>query len=623
MSVPQPRVDRPTAHTIATLWGAFSIAAGVVEVGTVGFRAFVLDDFVLVGAHVVWMAPLSYLLFTAPAALVAWLAVKVAPAGWARPGAVFVVGMPPALGVLFLAHPRIHALAILVLAIGVCVQLARVVAPRVEQIRARAARATLAVGAMVALAGVGVGAGAHLGERSEVADLAEARSGAPNILLLILDTVRASSLSVYGHERATTPHLEELAEEGVVFDNAFSTAPWTLTSHVSLFTGRYPFETTATWTTPLDETHPTLAQALANRGYLTAGFVANLLYTQSETGLARGFQRYEDFRVSVAEIGIASSLGRIFIQNPRLRAIAGWHDIPGRRTADEITQRFLDWLGPEDERPFFAFLNYYDAHEPYLPIEPYASRFSTGTPRDNRLIRQANTRSADRIAKGEMTAEEREEEERAYEGGIAWIDDEIGRLLDELEARGVLENTIVVVSSDHGELFGEHGLFAHGGELYTQVLRVPLLVAGPGVARGTRVETAVSLTDVAATLLGLVDEGRGTEPRTAEAFDPRGRSLAGLWRSDPDATRSVVFSEVEPARNQPPGLPSEAGPMKSVVRFPWHYIVDGAGREELYDLSVDPEEFDDLSDDPAVADVLQGLRETTSQLASGGADGGR
>jgi arylsulfatase A-like enzyme len=623
------------ATRVFVLWAFFGLAAATFELAVLAIRWLRASSFVLVDAQVVWMTPLSYLILTAPLAALAWLGSRLLPGLVGPRVVVFALALAGSFSVLFLAYPSLHSVAILLLAVGVAVQTSGVVARRPDGFAARAGLVAAVIAVAAAVGGIGVSLVDRLAERRAVAGLPAHVSGAPNILLLILDTVRASSLGLYGHERPTTPTLDRLAAEAVVFDQAFSTAPWTLTSHASLFTGRYPFELSASWTTALDETHPTLAEGLAARGYLTAGFVANLLYTGSETGLARGFQRYEDHRVSAAEIAISSSFGRIFISNPRIRRLLDYHDIPGRRTADEITGRFLSWVGVGHERPFFAFLNYYDAHEPYLPIEPFASRFSGGTPRQNHLIRQANVRSADRIAKDAMTEAERREEERAYEAGIAWIDAEVDRILEELEARGLLENTVVVVSSDHGEQFGEHGLFAHGGELYTQVLHVPLLISGPGVARGVRVGEAVSLVDLPATLLELA---RGSGPSAADAgLAPGppgdratgdatgggtwvgGRSLIPLW-GDPAASgsQSSVVATVEPARNQPAGLPSERGPMSSLVRYPWHYIRNGDGVEELYDLSTDPEETNDVALDPAHREVMIELRRALADASGDG-----
>jgi len=598
----------PSAASILALWALFSLLAATLELVVLGFRAFVVGSFVLVDEQTVWMNPLSYLMWLLAPTVVLLVASRIAPR-WIGGGAVvFTLAFGSAFSVLFLAHPHLHAAAVALLALGLAAQAARIMAPVLTKVARSGLRVAVALAAFYAMSGLAVNAWGAVAERSAARGLPPATADSPNILLLILDTVRASSLSLYGHPRPTTPTLEARAAASTVFSTAFSTAPWTLTSHASVFTGRYPSELTATWTTPLDDSDPTLAEVFTGRGYRTGGFVANLLYTGAETGLARGFHRYEDYRVSLPEIAISSSLGRIVVNNPRLRALTGYHDIPGRRTVDDIVDRFLRWAGQDRARPFFAFLNVYDAHEPYLPPEPFASRFATGTPRSNHFIRQANMRSADRISKELMTEPERREEEHAYEAAIASIDQSIGRMLAALEEDGRLENTIVVVTSDHGELFGEHGLFAHGGELYTQTLHVPLLLMGPGVPRGVRVAEAVSLVDLAATLAELASvPGSGLG----------GTSLAPLWL-DGDASstpQSPVFSEVEPARNQAASMPSSRGPMKSLVRYPYHYILNGDGVEEVYDLSVDPAEFEDLAPVAGNEALVASLREELARLA--------
>lgn len=587
---------------VLILWAFFGLAAAGIELAATGLQAFVLDQFVRVDAQVIWMTPLSYLAFLSPGALGLWTLTRLLPERAHVPAVVFSMAVVSAFSVLFLAYPRLHLLAIAVLSLGVSAEMSRRAHEDFSRFRYTAMRTA---GALLVLYVLGLGVVnvvRPLREWRSVSSLPEPRPGMPNVLLLVLDTVRASSLSLYGHARETTPVLDSVASSAAVFDSAYSTAPWTLTSHATLFTGRYPLELSVSWTEALDRTHPTLAEALTAEGFETAGFVANLLYTGAETGLARGFQHYEDYVVSAAEIGISSSLGRILLHNPRLRSVFGRHDIPGRRTVEDMTGSFVEWLDSRDERrPFFAFLNLYDAHEPYLPAEPFASRFTTGIPRANHLIRVANRRSADRTGKDGMSTAEILEEERAYEASIAWIDATLGTLLDDLERRAILDNTIVIVTSDHGELFGEHGIFNHGGELYTPVLHVPLVLFGPGVPQGVRVGHEVSLTDLAATVLDLVDADAG--PKLP------GHSLAGAWsRALEGPARTDVFAEVEPARNQPPGLPSEKGPMETVIRHPWHYIRNGDGSEELYHLFEDPAESDNRAGDASLQDVLAELR---------------
>ena len=221
-------------------------------------------------------------------------------------------------------------------------------------------------------------------------------AGSPNVLLIVMDTVRADHLSLYGYHRATTPKLEQLAKRGIRFDKVRATAPWTLPSHASLFTGRWPHELGVEWMTPLRAGFPTLAEYLGSHGYATAGFAANTLFCSYDTGLDRGFTHYEDY-----ELGPLAPSGRPWwstspsrplfatgrVPRPRLRRgpVAPparrpcWDSILARDriSAQAINRKFLDWLSRRREpgRPFFAFLNYFDAHSPYVPPTVAAHRF--------------------------------------------------------------------------------------------------------------------------------------------------------------------------------------------------------------------------------------------------------
>jgi hypothetical protein len=189
---------------------------------------------------------------------------------------------------------------------------------------------------------------------------------APNVLLIVLDAVRADALEIYGRDRAVAPHLASLAAQGVTFEQAWSTAPWTLPSHGSMFTGRQPHELSVDWLSPLDDSHPTLAAALLARGWLTGGFVGNRRYCTVETGLARGFLHYECHRLTLAQAGMTTALGRELLLGP-LPAQFGIRHRPGRKHADEVSGGFLRWLQRRGDRPFFAFLNFFDAHDAYVP----------------------------------------------------------------------------------------------------------------------------------------------------------------------------------------------------------------------------------------------------------------
>jgi arylsulfatase A-like enzyme len=433
------------------------------------------------------------------------------------------------------------------------------------------------------------------------------------VILIVLDTVRADSLGIYGYARDTTPNLSKLAGRGVRFDRAFSTAPWTAPSHASLFTGRWPSEISVGWNRPMDGSHATLAEVLAGRGYSTAGFVANTTYCSEETGLARGFAHYEDYDVTLRGVLLCSSLIE--------RALNFLHKHPGlasylgqagpssgdRKDASRINRDFLGWLDGRSvpARPFFAFLNYYDAHHPYLSPEPEAGPSFGRKPesaRDYRLLKTWWGRDKRQIEPGDV-----ELARDSYDRCIAYLDDQLGRLFDDLDHRGVLDHSLVIVTADHGEHLGEHQLFGHGCSVYRPELHVPLLVVGKGIVpEGRVVERPVSLRDVPATVLDLLG---GNYPRPFP-----GKSLARTWNGSLNPTESLsdlILSEIEAPPEDDPnrGLsPAARGPMISVVDEEFHYIRGGDGREELYDLKRDPAEIRDLASLPELASKLGRFR---------------
>jgi arylsulfatase A-like enzyme len=575
---------------------AAGLAAGWFELGVIAVRRFARSEMVFTGWQAVWTTPLSAMLWMLPPGLAVAVAARFAPRLVPRFAVVFAPVFVAAFSAGFLFYPSLHAVAIMVLAAGIASAVAQRLAPRL----AAAARAGLGIAA-AGIAGVAVAAavvhgGRMIAERHRVAALPPAARGAPDVLLVVLDAVRAQNLSLHGYPDTTDPVLRRLAARGAHVTHAYATAPWTLVSHATLFTGRYPHELAADWEVPLDPGIPTLADAFNARGYRTAGFAGNNAYCGRETGLDRGFAHYEDYTISAAELLTAASLGRIVLLNPRLRDVAGYHDIPGRRTAARLTDAYLRWRDGVRDRPTFAFLNLYDAHEPYLPPSPFDSAFAPPVPRRNAFIRMMNAHMAERAFKRSMDSLERRAEERAYDGGVAYMDAELGRLFAELDRRGRLANTIVAVTADHGELFGEHGLFSHGNSLYLPLLHVPLVVTGPGVPAGKAVGVPVTLRDLPATLLALAGAG---------AALPGTPLLPAALSGAP--TPSPIVAEVRPAANQDERYPSTRGIMHSAVDATHQLIVNGDGREELYALS-DTVQATDLTGRPEAAADLARLR---------------
>jgi len=341
--------------------------------------------------------------------------------------------------------------------------------------------------------------------------------------------------------------------------------------------------------TPLGEKYKTLSEHLSENGYVTGGFIGNVGYCASSYGLNRGFARYEDhvpsFELFLQSCGLTAKIFKYLKHDQNTIA---------RKSAADINQSFLDWRSHHEDRPFFAFLNYFDAHDPYITPQPFELKFGTKKPKVPTIVH-------DRKYK----ANEIRQLQDAYDSCITYLDNEIGLLLDELKKQNVLENTVVIVTSDHGEQFGEHGLMYHVNSLYRQLLQVPLLISFPNsIPAGRRVHDAVSLRDLPATIMDLLNPER-------ENLFP-GATLARYWDAEKKAANGNVpalFSEIFIGGEEPDWIPKSwpvaKGQMKSVVGGGYHYILYGDGKEELFDFENDPEEKDDLANSKEYTGMLK------------------
>ncbi|MDQ3697850.1 MAG: sulfatase [Gemmatimonadota bacterium] len=351
-------------------------------------------------------------------------------------------------------------------------------------------------------------------------------------------------------------------------------SPWTLPTHATIFTGLWPHEHGAEWWTPLDRAAPTLAEELAARGYATAGFVANVSYCSRESGLARGFSHYEDFTASPGRVLESSSLIRAALRSRQVRKMTGFYELPGRKRAPELNRSVLRWVtGQEEGRPWLVFVNYYDAHAPYLPEKPFDTLFGPAPRGEPWIIEEAARRSP---------PDDVDELLESYEETIAYIDHHVGALLDSLDERGQLTNTIVVVTSDHGEAFGEHGQMGHGEDIHMELLHVPLILAGTTrVPRGVSIAEPVSLRDLPATLLDLAGKHGDVIP---------GSSLAARWLGNGSGQGSALFGSDRR--------------MRSLVDGEYHYVLDRSRTERLYAFKTDPMEQHDLARAPGADSLL-------------------
>jgi arylsulfatase A-like enzyme len=375
-----------------------------------------------------------------------------------------------------------------------------------------------------------------------------------------------------------------------------------------MFTGLLPFEHGADRGMPLDDTPRTLAEALGDHGYRTAGFVANRFWAGRATGLDRGFERYQD-RGQARRIAMPYLWA---LSKPLLRRVNGDlapRDNPDRVSAEMIHAAFLDWVDQEDDRPFFGFLNLFDAHDPYEPPESFGFHFGISTQRTTWDVPEA----------GSFTTGDVQQLRDSYHSSIYYLDHQFGVLVQELEARGLLVNTVVIVTSDHGETLGEHRpeLFGHANNIFADVLKVPLVVyAPPGLLADGRRAAPVSLVDLPATILDLVG-ARESPPFPGTSLLPELRSASATPRG---ARPSVILSQLNPPAGYQsfPGWPASRGTLRSLLGVRWHYLVDSAGREQLFDVQGDPEEARDLSGTAAAASVLAEMRTELRRQVSNG-----
>ena len=548
------------------------VAAGWVHMLELMFARHLQHELVWFSRDFIWMAPIAYTLVLLPAALILAVAAVMSRSTLVQAIGVFCLSCVAIFGVL-LPYSQVARIASLVLAGGAAFQFARLASAAPEKWCLRFRR--LALGGMILVALMALVLPRwHDGAANraiKAVPVSTAPSPPANVLLIILDTVRAANLSLYGAPDSTTPRLDQWAQDATVFDAAYAVAPWTLPSHASLFTGRYAGEVTADWKTPLDRSDSTLAELFRVRGYATGGFMANMHYTAWDSGLDRGFATYEDYRRSwwqllrssawtqtqlFDQLRSASSLGEAAdaILHPDL-SIDLKHTFD-RKIAREVTGQFLDWQADIGQRPFFAVLNYFDAHQPY-----YAPREFQHFPR----------------TQGDAAR---------YDAAIAYLDGTLDSIFQELRQRNVLDNTVVIVTSDHGELFNEHGLSGHAHDLYRNVLHVPLFVRFPqAVPTGRRVLRTVSLRDLPATILDITSLSGASVP---------GHSLRSYW-IDSAGIGSPVLAEVSRAPNVSNTYPTAKGPMQALFDDSTHYIRNGDGAEELYRYRDDAPETTNLA----------------------------
>jgi len=384
-------------------------------------------------------------------------------------------------------------------------------------------------------------------------------AGRANLVLISIDTLRADQLGVYGNDRPTSPHIDRFADDSVVFENAFSQSPKTAASHMTLMTGLYPeahrvrnrMNGAEGWSGSLSADIPTLAEFVAASGYRTGAFTGGG-NVQGDLGFARGFESYSD-------------------------PVEG-----DPKTFHKAAKRLVQWS--RDDQPFFLFVHSYQTHSPYLPPRRYRDRFIDPeysgkiTSKWSELasgpegVSQIHREFWSRV--DPQSEADRRHLLDLYDACIRFVDDEVGELLERIDALGLRDNTVVVLLSDHGEEFGEHGEFEHNA-LWQELLHVPLIIRVPaGVRPGwgpKRISESVGLIDVLPTLLELLG--------IAPPGHLQGDSLAPLVESGAPV-RAWLFAQYR-LYDQ---MALQAGDFKLLRRGPY---------QQVFDLSSDPAELHD------------------------------
>ena len=427
----------------------------------------------------------------------------------------------------------------------------------------------------------------------------------PDVVLVVLDTLRADHLGAYGYPRPTSPHIDALARQSVVFEHDTSAAPWTAASIASLMTGLYPsvhgLDSGPRWgpgqhsagghlpfqlQSALGSSQLTLAEILRRHGYRAAGFVSNI-YVNSIFGFAQGFDVYDDEHAEYSK-----EVAKI------------------KRRGAETNRRVFAWLDGKPPEPFFLFVHYNDAHWPYVPPAPYGEDFvkdyhGSLTPEKTTSVVETQGRPAKGLSKADL-----DYLVGLYDGEIQYLDSQVGRLLEKIDAHPRKRDLLLILTADHGEEFLDHGSTSHGYTLYEEMLHVPLIVHFPGHLRARRVAAPVRSIDVLPTILDLA--GIDTD-----GISLQGGSLAPLARAETTRGPELAFSEAAYKGDQK-AIRSRSG--LKLIRD------EEAGTTQLFDLAHDPHEREDLwSDksrrDPQLLSALaaqEGSNTKLAQALSGG-----
>jgi arylsulfatase A-like enzyme len=421
----------------------------------------------------------------------------------------------------------------------------------------------------------------------------------PDVLWIVLDAVRADRLSLYGHEARTSPFLEEFAGQSTVFDRAIANGMWTLPTHASMFTGLAVRSHGVGYTTfRLDDSFRTVSDALREAGYATGLFSNNSLVAPM-SNLSKGFDTalvlYHFQRATRFSLGFLCEKWGITPPLP-------WLDLDyGAALTNELVAR---WLDVHSDEPVFVFINYMEGHLPYRIPRQYRERFMSA----DEVERSFDLRyrvygeleewlNIDALIDGydHMRQSDREVIKRQYEAAVRYLDDRIRELIDIFSRSGRGDNTLVVITSDHGEYLDTHGMWSHHFLTYQDLIHVPLLLRAPGGAAAQRIETVVQLSDLYATVLraALGPQATPTGPYTRDLFEvaaqggERRIAVSECFGAERSARRRLLAKDDAQLRHRATG-------QIAAVAARFKFIRSRDGMRELYDLLNDPGELENL-----------------------------
>jgi arylsulfatase A-like enzyme len=447
-----------------------------------------------------------------------------------------------------------------------------------------------------------------------------APAGAPNVLLIVWDTTRADRMSLYGAARQTTPRLDAWAKDAAVYERAISPEMWTPPSHSSMFTGFAPqhhgVKATYKW---LDAHFTTLAEWLGQHGWDTYAWSANP-YLSPDTNIMQGFGTVETtFSGKWKKRAKAATKAKLIPADKSTDISPGWDkaqkvigDAAPFKDAAPLAHEALDqWIGQRQDpaKPWFAFVNMMEVHIPRVPS--LASREAL---LDKETIERGYVTSASQIdllaytfGKKDYTADELAAMTGVYDAALRDMDAATFDMLDDLQRQGKLDNTIVILTADHGENLGDHHMFGHKFSLYDTLLHVPLVIWWPGHVTPARVETPVSALSLFATVLDA------TDLPTPDPKPDLGTSLLDAQRPSPLFSEFLEATPVSIKRvDEKDGIADKAywlRTFKSVEEAGWKLITASDGSDELFHVTLDPDESDNLAaDNPDRIEQLKQIR---------------